>query len=106
MKKGWIFGIVVGVLLLAIVSVAVVAAGVGGEASKMDTLMKDDLQQHKSVADVQKQLADAGYTIQEQTPKLKAVGPNHSLVVYSTHLTLDLGFDESGKMISYHLDRA
>ena len=105
MKKGLIFGGVGGLLLLIVIMVAVLAIGVGGEASKMDALLKNDISQHKSVEDMQKQLADAGYTIEAQAPAMKAVGPNHSIVVYSTHLTLALGFDDTGKLTSYHLER-
>ena len=106
MKKGWIIGGVISVLLVILIAVGGLAISVGGEASKMDQMMKDDLSQHKLIQDVQKQISDAGFTVQEQTPKLKATGPKHSIIVYSTNLTLELGFDESGKMTSYHLDRA
>ena len=90
---------------MIVVMVAILAIGVGGEASKMDALLKDDIAQHKSVAEMQKQLADAGYTVEAQAPAMKATGPNHSVVVYSTHLTLALGFDDAGKLTSYHLER-
>ncbi|MDR3688826.1 MAG: hypothetical protein P4L46_05555 [Fimbriimonas sp.] len=106
MKKSTAFGIVGGVVFLVLVFVIVVAAGVGGEASKMDALLKADVQQHKSVDDVKKQLADAGYTIQQDVPSVKAIGPKHSLLVYTTRLTLDLGFNQTGALTSYHLDRA
>jgi hypothetical protein len=106
MKKGWIIGGVCGVLFLALLSVGILAASVGKEASVMDALLKEDVKQNKSVAEVQKQLADNGYTVQEQAPKLKAVGPKHSIIVYSTNLTLEIGFDDAGKMHNYHLDRS
>jgi hypothetical protein len=106
MKKGLVWSIVVGIALLILIAVAVLAASVGKEASVMDTLMKDDLHQHKPVADVQKQLSEQGYTVEQPSPQLKASGPNHSILIYSTHLKLDVGFNEAGQMISYHLDRA
>lgn len=106
MNKRLIGGIVTGVLLLVVIAVAVTAAGVGGEASKMDAMLKADIGQKKQMEDVKKQLAGAGYTIEQQTPTLKATGPVHSLVVYQTHLTLELGYDPSGILVSYHLERA
>ncbi len=106
MKKGWIIGGVCGFFFLILLAVAIVAAGVGKEASVMDTLMKNDLSVKKTVAEVQKQLADNGYTIEQQAPNLKAVGPKHSLLVYSTNLTLEVNFDEAGKVHGYHLDRS
>jgi hypothetical protein len=106
MNKRLIGGIVTGVLLLALIGVAATAAGVGSEASKMDTMLKTDVTQHTQKDAVKKQLADAGYTIEQESPNIKATGPNHSLVVYSTHLTLDLGFDANGGLNSYHLERA
>ena len=106
MKKGVVWSIVIGVLLIVLISVGIVASSVGGEASKMDTMLKDDMHQHKSMAEVKKQITDMGYTIQQETPNMKATGPKHSLIVYTTWLTLDLGFTPEGALTSYHLDRA
>jgi hypothetical protein len=106
MNKGLIFGIVGGLVVIIVAWVAIVAANVGGEASKMDSMLKDDIKQHKAVDEVKKQLTDAGYTIEGAAPNFKATGPKHSLVVYTTWLTLDLGFDADGTIHSYHLDRA
>ena len=105
MKKGSVIAGMGGILFLMVLVLVVLAIGVGGEASKMDSLLKDDMAQHKSVLEMQKQLVDAGYTIEAPAPSMKAVGPNHSILVYSTHLTLALGFDDAGKLTSYHLDR-
>ncbi len=106
MKKGYVFGGIGAVLLLLVVWVLMVAAKVGGEASKMDSMLKADVNKHSPVAEVKQQLADAGYTIQGDVPNITATGPKHSLVVYTTWLTLDLGFDTSGLLTSFHLDRA
>jgi hypothetical protein len=60
MKKGWIVGSVVGVLFPIVIAVAIVAASVGSEASKMDAMLKNDLHNHKSLDEMQKQLTDEG----------------------------------------------
>jgi hypothetical protein len=106
MKKGLIFGIVGGVLLLVVVWVAVFAANLGGEASKMDGMLKDDIRQHKNLEDVKKQLVAEGYSMEGSSAQMKATGPKHSLLVYTTWLTLDLSFDDTGALSRYHLDRA
>lgn len=106
MKKGYIFGGIGGILLLILIWVILVAANVGGEASKMDSMLKSDVNKHASLAEVKQQLANAGYVVQGDAPKMTATGPKHSLLVYTTWLTLDLGFDSSGLLTSYHLDRA
>lgn len=104
MKKGIWIGVSVFVVAI-LVWVVVVVAGVGGEAAKMDAMMKDDVQQHKSLDEVKKQLTDAGYTIQGDDKSMKADGPKHSLLVYTTWLTINLGFDENAVLRTYHLDR-
>jgi len=92
-------------VVLILLWVAFVAATVGGEASKMDTMLKADMAQRMDMDAVEKQITDAGFKINEESPDVKATGPDHSMVVYSTHLTLDLTFDRSGVLTSYHLDR-
>ena len=53
-------GSVVGVLFPIVIAVAIVAASVGSEASKMDAMLKNDLHNHKSLDEMQKQLTDEG----------------------------------------------
>jgi hypothetical protein len=106
MKKGAIFGGIGAVILLLVIWVVIVAMGVGGEASKMDSMLKADVTKHATVDEVKQQLTQAGYAMQGDAPTIKATGPKHSLVVYSTYLTLDLGFGQDGTLTSYHLDRA
>jgi len=106
MNKRWVLGVVSSVLLVVVVLFALVAATLGSEASKMDAMLKADMTQRMDEDAVRKQLTDAGYTIQGDAPTLKAAGPKHSLIVYTVWLTLDLTFDPSGVLISYHLDRA
>jgi hypothetical protein len=101
-----LFGIIGGLVLLVGCAVAYLAATVGSEAGKMDAMLKADLSVHKPIGDIKKELTDAGYSIDQESPTLKATGPKHSLVVYTTWLTIELDFDRSGVISSYHLDRA
>jgi len=98
-----IVSVVLGAILL---SVIVLAAGVGSEASKMDKMLKDDIAKHMSFSDIKSQLAQAGYTTEGELPTLKATGPKHSMVVYTTWLYVNITFDQSGTINGYHLDRA
>jgi hypothetical protein len=106
MKKGQIIGLVVGVfVLLVLVSFGMFASGVAKEASKMDESLKQDLSQHLSFADVQKQLTDESFTTTGTGAELDAEGRTHTFIFYSTHLTLKINFNPDGKMTGYHLDR-
>ena len=71
----------------------------------MDKMLKDDVTRHAPVAEVQSQLAAAGYKVEGQLPKLKATGPTHTVIVYSTSLWVELTFNEDGTMSGFHLDR-
>lgn len=106
MKKGHVIAITSFVLGAVILSVIVLAASVGSEASKMDKLLKDDMAKHVSFSDVKAQLAQAGYTTEGALPTLKATGPKHSVVIYTTWLYVNITFDQTGAMNGYHLDRA
>ncbi len=106
MKKGAIFGIIGAVVLILVIFVGMAAMKMGGEASNMDAMLKSDLSQHKAAADVKKQLQEAGYQMTGDVPEIKATGPKHSLIVYTTWLTLDLTFNTDGLLTGYHLDRA
>lgn len=105
MNKWAIIGIIGGLFLLILIGVAATAASIGGEASRLDNLMKQDMTAKSSVDDVKKQLAEEHYEVTGGVPTLDAVGPVHSLVVYQTHLTLKIDFTPEGKMNGYHLDR-
>lgn len=105
MNKWAIIGIVGGLFLLILIAFAATAASVGGEASRIDNLMKQDMTAKTPFEDVKKQLAEEHYEVSGAIPTLQATGPNHSLVVYQTHLTLKVDFTPEGQMNGYHLDR-
>jgi hypothetical protein len=106
MKKWQIVTIICVVIGAVLLSVVALAASVGSEASKMDKLLKDDMTKHASLSDVKSQLAEAGYTIDSEAPTLKATGPKHSMIFYTTWLYVNITFDQVGTMTGYHLDRA
>ena len=64
------------------------------------------MNKHSPVAEVKQQLADAGYTIQGDVPKITATGPNIRWSFTLLWLTLDLGFDTSGLLTSFHFEWA
>jgi hypothetical protein len=97
---------VAGVIGVCIVWVGIVAAIVGGEASKLDSSMKASLT-HSTADDIKKQISDMGFTLGNDSPSaLSATGPHHMAVVYNTWLTLDVQFGQDGKATGYHIDRA
>jgi hypothetical protein len=46
-----------------------------------------------------------GFELNDTPTETQGKGPLHSLLVYSTRLTVKLGFDEQGRNTTYHLDR-
>ena len=105
MKKGAVWGIVGGVVGLVVVWVVVVAAGVGSEASNMDRVLKDQLHSHVTQDALASALSKEGYAV---TPgaSFAATGPKHSLLVYTTWLTVTADFTPEGQMKGYQLARA
>lgn len=71
----------------------------------MDDALKADLSRHLSLSEVKQELTGDAYTVSGSGAELNAVGPDHSFVVYSTHLTLKLTFDSDQRLTGYHLDR-
>lgn len=105
MNKWMIGGIIGGVILLVAIGFGVTAAGVAGEASRVHDLMEKDMTAKPTLDEVKKQLADEHYEVTGDLPTINATGPNHSMIVYQTHLTLRIEFNSEGKMNGYHLDR-
>lgn len=105
-KKKLAVGIVSGIVVLGLILFGVMAAGIGGEASKLDAMMKKDDDAHAQFADVKAELAPMGYDLgATSAATVNSSGPPHSALVYNTWLTLELKFDETGKMHGYHIDR-
>ena len=104
-KAGIWLGVVV-VLVILIAWVGITAAGIGGEASRADAFLKDATVNHMAQADVSQQLKDMGFQMSDSAGASTGTGPTHSLIVYSTHLTVNLTFDKDGKTTSYHLDKS
>jgi len=98
---------VAGLLAICLLWVVVAAAGIGGEASKADQYLKDQMTAHAPLADMKTHLSDMGFQFDSSSSptELTATGPHHLAVVYSTWLTLKLTGNEEGKVTGYHLDR-
>ena len=102
--------IILAILLLLIVVVGVMigttAKGVGDEADKLKTAMEQDVAGHATMNDVQQHLAALNITPQASGPaSMTGVSQRHSVLVYSTWLTVEVGFDPDKKARSYHMDR-
>ena len=105
MKKAGI-GIGIGVVVLGLLAwFAIVAAGVAGEASQVDQVLKDSMNQHMMQAQLSQKLSSMGFKMTDGPEKSTGDGPTHSMLIYSTHLTVQLTFDADGKNTGYHLDR-
>ncbi len=81
------------------------AMSVGNEASAADKLLKQTLNQHLTQPEIDAKLHNLGFAMSDSPASSKGVGPTHSVLLYSTHLTVDLEFDAQGKNTSYHIDR-
>ncbi|HLK14523.1 MAG TPA: hypothetical protein VKT78_06935, partial [Fimbriimonadaceae bacterium] len=91
--------------VLILVWVVATAASVASEASKADQILKDAESKHVTQAEVDGQLRALGFELTETPMETQGKGPVHSLLVYSTRLTVRLGFDEQGHNNAYRLDR-
>jgi len=100
----WLGVVVVFVILIAWVGITVSA--VAGEASRADAFLKDATANHMAQADVSQKLKDMGFEMSDSPGTSTGTGPTHSLLVYSTHLTVNLTYDKDGKAHSYHLDKS
>jgi len=107
MDKKRLIGMIVGaVVLIAVILVVIMAIGLGGEASKLDAMLKQDVTSHASVDDVKKQLTDLGYQIgSSSATEISATGPHHSAIIYSSWLALTVTFNSEGKAVAEHFDR-
>ena len=86
--------------------VAYTAARIGREASNMDALLKADIAQRKTIDEARTQMKENGFTIDSDSPTLKGSGQKHSMIAFTTWLTVDVTSDSSGVVTSYHIDRA
>ena len=100
---GWsIFG----VILLLLIWVGVAAAGIAGEASKLDAMLAKAMKDHRPIADVQREVTEMGFQLYADGTGLKGKGPDHLAVIYRTWLTLEVSGREDGTTSGYHIDRA
>jgi hypothetical protein len=95
---------VVFVILIAWIGITVSA--VAGEASTADAFLTNATVNHMPQAEVSQKLKEMGFQMSDSPGTSTGNGPNHSLLVYSTHLTVNLTFDKDGKATSYHLDKS
>jgi hypothetical protein len=102
-------GIWIGVTVLLVIILAFVgmtASAMAGESSKADAFLKDAVAKQMPQADVSRELQRMGFKMNDAAGSSTGTGPDHSLLVYSTHLVVDLTFDKDNKAHSYHLDKA
>lgn len=105
MNKKAVIGIVCGVVVLILGWVGVIAAQVGSEASALHDVLEAKLKAGVSREDLQAALSSRGFTV-EPAASFKATGPKHSMLVYTTWLTVVAEFTPDNKMTKYHMDRA
>src|SRR5438105_5717757 len=96
-KKGGIWLGIGLVLVILIVWVGMTVSAVAGEASKADAFLKEATANHMPQSEVSQKLKDMGFEMTDSPGTSTGNGPSHSLLVYSTHLTVNLTFDKDGK---------
>jgi hypothetical protein len=94
------------VVVILIVWVGLTASAMGGESSAADSYLKAAIANKTPQAEVSNKLKEMGFTMTDSPGSSTGVGPTHSLVVYSTHLTVNLTFDKDGNTLSYHIDKS
>lgn len=105
MNKKVVIGVVCAVVVLILGWVGIVASQVGSEASALHDMLEAKLKDHVSREDLQAALSAKGFTV-EPAPAFRATGPKHTMVVYTTWLTVTAEFSAENKMSGYHMDRA
>lgn len=105
MNKKVVAGVVSGLVVLVMVWVGVVAAQVGSEASALHDMLESKLHAKATRDDLQASLTSKGFSV-EPGATFVATGPKHSMLVYTTWLTVKAEFSAEGTMTSYHMDRA
>ena len=95
------------VIFLLLVWFIAVAASVASEASNLDAMLKKDVNDRKSIDQVQKELTQMGYTLaQAHTDSAySATGPDHAFLVFHTWLQLALTTVPSQAVNGFHFDR-
>lgn len=95
------------VVVIFVILLVIMASGLGGEASKLDSMLKQDVTTHVSMDEVKKQLTEMGYTIGAGSEtEINATGPHHSAIVYSSWLVVNVTAGPDGKATAEHFDRA
>ena len=104
-KAGIWIGVVVVVVIL-LVWVGTTAAGMASESSTADSYLKGAIANHTTQQEISQKLTGMGFQMNDSKGSSTGTGPTHSLLVYSTHLVVNLTFDQDGKAMSYHLDKS
>lgn len=95
------------VVVIFVILLVIMASGLGGEASKLDSMLKQDVTTHVSLDEVKKQLTDMGYELGTgSATEINAVGPHHSAIIYSSWLVVNVTAGPDGKVDAEHFDRA
>jgi hypothetical protein len=96
------------VVILAIGLVAFVAAGVGGDASNLNSYLNDAVKNHLPLDQVKQKLADSGVQLDSAASpaQLVGTGPHHSAILYSTWLKISVSFNQDLKANAFKIDRA
>lgn len=100
----WFVGAVVAI---AVVLVGIVAVGVGGEASDLNSYLNNAVSSHEALAKVRQKLLDTGYSLPAggDSAQLSGSGPHHSALLYSTWLTVKVEFDSDLKANAFQIQR-
>ena len=87
--------------------------GVAGEASKVDSMLKEAMNAKMPFATVQQKVTEMGFEMKPDAksadpaaPTMSGKGQDHMAVIYRTWLTLEINSGSDGNLHGYHLDRA
>lgn len=107
MSKGAGIGIGIGVVVLILVAwVGMTVSAMASESNAAKTYLESALANKTPQAEVSQKLQAMGFTMNDSPGTSTGAGPNHSLLVYSSHIVANLKFDQDGKTLSYHLDKS
>ena len=98
--------IAVVVVVLILVWVGLTASAMASEGNTADTFLKGAVNTKMPQAEVEQKLRDMGFQMTDSPGAATGTGPTHSLLVYSSHLVVNLTYDQDGKTHSYHLDKS
>ena len=103
-KAGIWIGVVVVVLALG-AWVGMTFSAIMSDSSKAEEFLKGALANHTVQAEVSPKLREMGFEMTDSPGSSTGNGPTHSLLVYSSHVTVNLTFDKDSKLTAYHLDK-